>query len=120
MYPYNFNNEEKLEEQVEINQRPPFGEPDTEYPFEEDFPRGLPPSYVPNLGGPTLRAVDPNSMRGCMRKFTYVSLENGSSFWFYPTFVGRRSVSGYRWSRRRNQWIYTGIDLRDVRRFSCS
>jgi hypothetical protein len=47
-----------------------------------------------------------------------VWLNNGNSFWFYPIFVGRNSVAGYRW-RRRYGWVYFGIDLNRIRSFQC-
>ncbi|MET3576387.1 hypothetical protein ABID49_002305 [Bhargavaea ullalensis] len=77
---------------------------------------GRPP--VP--GGPvTPRAVDPGAIRGCLYRVTRVRLDRGSSFWFYPTFVGRESVAGYRWRSRSGRWEYFGIDLDRIRSFSC-
>ena len=80
------------------------------------MPRENPPNFTPDEP-PGLRAVDPGAIRGCMESFTFVWAKNGQSFWFYPTFVGRRSVSGYRWTRF--GWIYTGFDLELIRSFTC-
>jgi hypothetical protein len=80
-------------------------------------PSSPPPSYTPQES-PSLYAVDPGAIRGCLYRFTYVWLNNGNSFWFFPTFVGRNSVAGYRW--RRFRWEYFGIDLRRIRSFRCS
>ncbi|MEH6975435.1 transporter, partial [Bacillus sp. JJ675] len=44
---------------------------------------------------------------------------NGSRFWFYPVFVGRRSIAGYRWRPRQFRWVYFGIDLNEITSFSC-
>jgi hypothetical protein len=80
-------------------------------------PSSPPPSYTPQ-DSPSLFAVDPGAIRGCLYRFTFVWLNNGNSFWFYPTFVGRNSVAGYRW--RRFRWEYFGIDLSRIRSFRCS
>ncbi|WP_080843757.1 hypothetical protein [Cytobacillus gottheilii] len=87
-------------------------------------PSSPPPSFTPQMqqqfsgsGGPSLYAVDSGAIRGCLRRNTYVWLENGNSFWFYPTYVGRRSVAGWRW--RRNRWTYYGTDLRRISSFRC-
>ncbi|MCP8615478.1 transporter [Salirhabdus salicampi] len=70
-------------------------------------------------GGPTIQAVDPESFYGCLRRITFVRLTNGSRFWFYPVFIGRRSVAGYRWSSRVQRWVYTGFDTELVESFQC-
>ncbi len=62
-------------------------------------------------------AVDPGSIRRCMYRFTYIWMRDGNSFWFWPVFVGRTSVSGFRWTGRR--WVYTGISLRRIDMFQC-
>jgi hypothetical protein len=80
-------------------------------------PSSPPPTFTPQES-PSLFAVDPGAIRGCLFRFTFVWLNNGNSFWFYPTFVGRNSVAGYRW--RRFRWEYFGIDLNRIRSFRCS
>jgi hypothetical protein len=79
-------------------------------------PTSPPPSITPQENV-SLMAVDPGSIRGCLYRFTYVWLNNRNSFWFYPTYVGRTSVAGYRW-RGRN-WVYYGTDLNRIRSFQC-
>ncbi len=78
-------------------------------------PRSAPPRHVPNE--PALRAIDPGAIRGCLYRFTYIWLQNRQSFWAYPVFVGRNSLAGWRF--RRGRWEYFGMDLRDIRSFSC-
>jgi hypothetical protein len=51
-------------------------------------------------------------MRGCLNRFTFIWLVNGNSFWFYPTFVDRQFVTGFRW--RRNRWEFDRINLRRI------
>ena len=79
-------------------------------------PRFAPPSYVPKAS-PALRAVDPGAIGGCLYSFVYLWLNNSQEFWFFPTFVGRRSMAGYRWMH--NRWVYMGFDLRMVDAFFC-
>lgn len=79
-------------------------------------PSSPPPSAVP-MQSPQAFAVDPGSIRRCLFRYTYVWLNNGRQFWFYPTFVGRRSVSGWRWNGF--MWLYFGIDLRQIQSFTC-
>ncbi|HJV17925.1 MAG TPA: hypothetical protein VJ546_11225 [Bacillales bacterium] len=79
-------------------------------------PTTPPPSVIPQESVGAF-AVDPGAIRRCLFRFTYVWLNNGRSFWLYPTFVGRNSVAGFRW--RRNRWEYYGTDLRRIRSFRC-
>lgn len=76
---------------------------------------GRPAPLPPNVP----RAVDPGAIRRCLNQVTHVRLENGQRFWFFPTFVGRRSVAGYRWRSRQHRWEYFGIDLEEIQSFSC-
>lgn len=89
------------------------------------IPSGPPPSFTPSKaqashsmhGGPGLKAVDPGALRPCRFRFSYIWLTNGNAFWAYLTYIGRTSVSGYRWNGRR--WVYFGIDLRRIDSFTC-
>ncbi|WP_338452889.1 hypothetical protein R4Z09_14095 [Niallia oryzisoli] len=81
-------------------------------------PSAPPPSYVPaQTQQATAFAVDPGSIRHCLFRYTYVWLNNRQQFWFYPTFVGRTSVSGWRWNGFR--WLFFGISLRQIQSFTC-
>ncbi|MDF2856721.1 MAG: hypothetical protein K0Q87_2572 [Neobacillus sp.] len=79
-------------------------------------PTSPPPSFVPQQQAEAF-AVDPGGIRRCLFRFTYVWLRGFNQFWFYPTFVGRNSVSGYRWTGYR--WIYFGLSLRQIQSFTC-
>jgi len=81
-------------------------------------PTSPPPSFTPQESQASAFAVDPGGIRRCLYRYTYVWLNNGNSFWYFPTFVGRNSVAGWRW-RRRWGWVYFGIDLRQIRSFQC-
>jgi hypothetical protein len=103
---------------------PPFGGGEQQFPpfgggggQQAGAPSTPPPSYTPQES-PQLYAVDPGAIRGCLYRFTYVWLNSGNSFWFYPTYVGRTSIAGYRW--RGFRWVYYGTDLNRIRSFRCS
>lgn len=85
-------------------------------PQTQGPPTGPPPPFEPQKSAVQPFAVDPGAIRGCMFRFTYIWL-NRDSFWFYPVFLGRNSVAGYRW--RRNRWVYFGIDLDEINSFQC-
>ncbi|MTH53120.1 hypothetical protein GKZ89_06815 [Bacillus mangrovi] len=82
-------------------------------------PPGPPPGFTPPEQQAAVFAVDPGGIRRCLYRNTYVWLNNGQQFWFYPTFVGRNSVAGFRWFPGFRQWGYFGIDLRQIRSFTC-
>lgn len=94
---------------------PPFGQgpgPDT------GAPTAPPPSFVPAKPfQASTFAVDPGSIRRCLFRFTYIWLRNFQQFWFYPVFIGRTSISGYRWNGFR--WMFFGISLRQIESFTC-
>lgn len=97
--------------------RPPLGPGGQPGQGGQAGPPGRPPSYTPERA-PTLTAVDPGSIRRCRYKFTYLWLKNGQQYWAYITFVGRRSIAGYRWLGYR--WVYFGTDLRNIESFVCT
>ena len=100
--------------------RPPFGPPGS-WPGRPPFgpnggeaPTSPPPPYIPEQAP---YRVDPGSIRNCKNKYTYIWLKDGSSFWYYPTYIGRRSISGYRWIGF--MWVYYGTDLKRIDSFIC-
>ncbi|WP_138419691.1 hypothetical protein [Aquibacillus sediminis] len=95
---------------------PPFSPPGQGQ--QAGAPTSPPPSFVPTQTQQVgTFAVDPGAIRGCLYRFTYVWLNRNQQFWFYPIFVGRNSVSGYRWTGFR--WVYYGVDLRQIQSFTC-
>jgi hypothetical protein len=107
--------------------RPPFGPPGGQPGGPQGgAPSGPPPSFTPSksqtqgFGGPGgigIKAVDPGAIRPCRFRFVYIWVRNGNSFWAWLTYVGRRSVSGFRWNGRR--WVYFGMDTRRIESFVC-
>ncbi len=89
--------------------RPPFFPPVTNRPpFLPPFidrPPFLPPS---NIG----------RINRCLNRETLITLTNGFSFWFYPTYVSRNSVFGFRWGR--NGWNQDSISLNSIVSVNCS
>ena len=79
-------------------------------------PTSAPPNFTPQQNQFQTFAIDPGAIRGCLFRFTYIWLRR-DAFWFYPVFVGRNSVAGYRW--RRNRWVFFGIDLEQIQSFQC-
>jgi hypothetical protein len=73
-----------------------------------------PPSFSPPI--PAWQ-TGPQGIRRCMNRNTYVWLTNGRSFWFFPTFVSRSSLVGFRFSML--GWTRSFIDLRRIRSFQC-
>lgn len=84
---------------------------------QQGAPTSPPPSFVPQQQSVGVFAVDPGAIRGCLFRNTYVWLTNGNAFWFFPTFVGRNSIAGFRWTGRR--WTYYGTDLNRISSFQC-
>ena len=96
----------------------PPGRPPGQGPGQQ-APSSPPPNTIPAYPSNQLFAVDPGAIRGCLYRHTYVWLSRRQGFWFYPVFVGRTSVAGYRWRNRQRRWEYMGIDLNRIERFSC-
>lgn len=106
---------------------PPFGIRPGRRPFDfgppsggprQQEPSGPPPSFTPQRQ-PELFAIDPGAIRRCIYQFVYLWLEDGREFWAYLVFVGRTSIAGFRWDRRRRRWIYFGTDVRNISSFQC-
>jgi len=78
-------------------------------------PMGPPPAFSPPI--PAWQS-GPHNIRGCLYRHTYVWLNNGNSFWFFPTFVARNIIIGFRW-RQRGGWVYHTINPNSIRSFQC-
>ncbi len=124
MYPYDYNPFDYI-----YGQPPPFsggpGRPiGPGYPGgpaqqsqSDRPPQGPPPSFTPRQAAGVM-AIDPGSIRMCRYKYTYIwPTGRGRGFWTYLTYIGRRSVSGYRWNGFR--WIRYGTDLNNISSFAC-
>ncbi|WP_173105078.1 hypothetical protein [Bacillus sp. KH172YL63] len=90
---------------------------------QNQHPPGPPPNFQPQKtavqgtqGSPGLYAVDPGAIRRCLFHYTYIWLKR-DSFWFYPVYIGHRSIAGWRWIGF--TWVYYGIDLDKIESFTC-
>jgi hypothetical protein len=99
-----------------ITQRPPVPH------GPQGGPPSSPPSFIPtqpqgqSLGAAPL-AVDSGAIRPCLFRAVYIWPRRGRGFWAWLTFVGPRSLAGFRWNR--NSWRYFGMDLRNISSFQC-
>ncbi|THF84717.1 transporter [Cohnella fermenti] len=91
---------------------PPFGGGGSQQP-----PTAPPPLAPPPKPLASALAIDPGAIVGCLFRNTYIWPDFGPGFWFYPIFVGRTSVAGFRWTGR--NWIFSGFDLGRISSFSC-
>ena len=83
-------------------------------------PMGPPPSVNPSQNKnqqPGVKAVDPGAIRPCTYRYVYIYPRRGNPYWAWLTYVGRTSASGYKWTGR--NWVYFGVDLRQIDSFNC-
>ncbi|HHX59868.1 MAG TPA: hypothetical protein GX707_03880 [Epulopiscium sp.] len=104
-------------------QGPGFG-PQGQNVGSQGSPSSPPPNFTPTKStkssqtqGASTKFVDPGTIRPCVFRFVYIWPTRGNGFWAWLTYVGRRSVSGFRWNGRR--WVYFGMDLRGIDSFEC-
>lgn len=85
-------------------------------------PPSAPPNFTPQQPqakqiGVSPLSIDQGAIEPCLFRFVYIWPTRGNGFWAWLVFVGRRSVSGFRWDRR--GWRYFGMDLRQISSFQC-
>ncbi|CAM3143092.1 collagen-like protein [Filibacter tadaridae] len=85
---------------------------------EKDRPTSPPPAIVPQQKQMGTLTVDPGALVGCLNRNTFILLSNHQSFWIYPTYIDRNTVSGYKWNGY--IWIPWGTDLDRIISFQCS
>jgi hypothetical protein len=83
-------------------------------PQQQPTPMIAPPSSTPPI--PAVQTGS-NGIRRCLNRTTYIWLNNGTSFWFIPTFVGKNTMIGFRW--RGFGWVYDKINMQRIRSFQC-
>jgi hypothetical protein len=95
---------------------PGHGGPGPQNPSDQNNPPSAPPPpFTPEQPIQTF-AIDSGAIRNCRFRFTYIWMRR-EAFWFYPTFIGRNSIAGFRWHRHR--WVYYGVDLNQIQSFQC-
>jgi hypothetical protein len=82
-------------------------------------PMGPPPSLTPSEHQMKAqpKAVEPGAIKPCTYRYIYIYPRRGRGYWAWLTYVGRKSASGYRWTG--HNWVYFGIDLRQINSFYC-
>ncbi|MEW8954897.1 hypothetical protein [Clostridium sp.] len=87
-------------------------------------PQSPPPPFTPTKTqsgvksmGPGAKAIDTGSIRPCLYRYTYIWQSNGRGYWAYLTYVGPKSIAGWRWMGWR--WVYFGLDLNRIDSFYC-
>ena len=93
----------------------PFGPPGPSGPSGPSGPPGSPQSFG---GGIQPLAIDTGAISPCINRFVYIWPTNGPGFWAFITFVGPRSLAG--WRRMGRRWRYFGMDLRRIDSFYCA
>lgn len=86
-------------------------------------PTSPPPSFTPQQFTTTQqqefsRRGGVGSIRRCMFRNTYIWLNNGRSFWFFPMLVIGNQIIGFRWRNRRG-WVYDSINRNRIVFFQC-
>lgn len=82
-------------------------------PFRPPFSPN--PPFGPPQGAPWQNT---QRFRRCMNRMSFVTLNNRSSFWFYPTDIRRGRLAGFRF--RRNRWEPYSIDVSRILRINCN
>lgn len=86
-------------------------------PQSSQAPTAPPPVFIPQQPSTSPFAVDPGAISMCIFRNTFIWLRNGQRFWFFPIFVGPRSVAGFRWTGR--FWRIFGVDTSRIVSFTC-
>lgn len=83
--------------------------------MQSPSPMGPPPEFTPAM---TNWHPGSGNMRSCLYRNTYVWLNNRTDFWYFPTFVSRNIIFGFRW-RHRLGWVYQPLNPNSIRSFQC-
>ncbi len=97
--------------------RPPQGPPGGPPPG----PPGPPPAAPFGRGTDRERfppfIPDVNRLRRCLFRYTYIWLNNGNDFWFYPVALSGGFLAGFRW--RNSRWRFETLNIRRIAFFQC-
>lgn len=86
-------------------------------------PTSPPPSFAPQQFTTAQqqefsRRGGVGGIRRCMFRNTYIWLNNGRSFWFFPMLVIGNQIIGFRWRERRG-WVYDSLNRNRIAFFQC-
>lgn len=117
MPPFGPSMEQKPPFGPQMGQQPPFGpQMGQQPPFGPQM--GQQSHFRPPFTPPFGRPDQFQRFRRCMYHISFVTLNNGSRFWFYPTDIRRQRLAGFRW--RRNRWEPYSIDTFRIVRINCN
>lgn len=91
---------------------PPMGPPTSG--GAQQMPMGPPPNFTPAMAR---WQNGSQGIRNCMYQNTFIWLRNGNSFWFFPTFVSKNIIIGFRW--RQFGWTYSTINRNNILSYQC-
>ena len=86
----------------------------------------IPPSFIPNIykakavgntKTPGTNSLEQSTIDHCMKKYMYLWLTSGRSFWSVPISVKNNSI--YVWSFNKGKWSYSVIPLDNIYCFMC-
>lgn len=86
--------------------------------YDNGKPTHTPPSTIPAPAEIGTLAVDPQALRSCLFRDTYITLRNRTSFWYHPTYIDHVSTSGFKWNG--HVWLPWGTDLDQIVSFRCT
>lgn len=84
------------------------------------MPTSAPPSFTPAMPMTTSRSgshAGSSGIRRCIYRNTFIWERNGDSYWFFPTFVSRNVILGFRWGR--HGWVFNTINRNSILTFQC-
>lgn len=83
------------------------------------MPMGPPPAFSPQMEQLSRSQSQQGSsgIRRCIYRNTFIWQRNGNSFWFFPTFVSRNVILGFRWGRF--GWVYSSVNRNSILTFQC-
>lgn len=89
-----------------------------EYPAHfHKRPTNPPPIYIPKPPTPA-RPISTITLTPCAYKYTYLWLRNKEGFWAYIVTIGKKSISGWRYTG--NRWKQFNSRFKDIINFTCS
>ncbi|MCL2168764.1 MAG: hypothetical protein FWB74_01905 [Defluviitaleaceae bacterium] len=78
------------------------------------IPRTAPPQHIPKAH---LARPGHDAIQSCLYKNTYLWLNNHQQFWFFPTFIGKSSICGYK--RINDDWQFMGFGIEMIEKLYC-
>lgn len=99
----------------------PYNPSPTQESQSQALPTSPPPSFTPQKqqkNNPSLYKIDAGGIKGCLYHWVYIwPMNGGRGYWLFLTYVGRKSIAGYRFNGHR--YVYGGVDLDSIESFEC-